>query len=523
MKLKLYLLLITFLLIISCSDDKEIVPNLPPNNFILVNLPNNSTDIKLSPTLSWGRANDPEGEKVTYSVLLDYESDNLNKILISDISETSFSITETLDYNRKYYWQVIAKDERGNITKSEVYNFTTRNNLPPSSFVLNEIKNNESNVILKPNFSWEKSIDPDNDNITYTVLLDKGNENPTSVISSNLTTNSFQIIDDLDFNTIYSWKVIASDQNGNTTESNIFSFRTRNFIGKVVTQNAEFSTRTEHSVVKFNQKFWVIGGYHASNNSVNGGLLNDVWSSSDGVNWNLEVANNMNSSFSPRTNHTSVVFNNKVWIIGGGGINSILNDVWSSSDGINWNLETNNATFPARQGHTTVVFNNKIWIIGGKNNNSEFNDIWSSSDGLNWNLETNNAAFVARFEHTSIIFKNKIWVIGGINSNQGNGLGDLNDVWSSSDGINWKIENINSNFSPRHGHSSTVFKNRMWVISGSLNNDFWSSKDGIIWEKETEITNFNGRGNHANIVYDNKLWILGGWEGSLLNDIWHIY
>src|SRR3989337_1192560 len=42
-----------------------------------------------------------------------------------------------------------------------------------------------------------------------------------------------------------------------------------------------------------------------------------------------------------------------------------LNDVYSSSDGITWVLETTVNPFTARYGHSAVVFNSKLWVIGG--------------------------------------------------------------------------------------------------------------------------------------------------------------
>jgi N-acetylneuraminic acid mutarotase len=87
---------------------------------------------------------------------------------------------------------------------------------------------------------------------------------------------------------------------------------------------------------------------------------------------------------------------------------------------------------PPRSSAESVYFNGKIWILGGHSTGGQnLNDVWSSSDGINWTQVTANAPWSARLEHTSIVFNNKIWVIGGMDDNSGL----LNDVWSSSDGI----------------------------------------------------------------------------------------
>src|SRR5262249_39588896 len=71
--------------------------------------------------------------------------------------------------------------------------------------------------------------------------------------------------------------------------------------------------------------------------------------------------------FSPRWDHTSVVFDNKMWVIAGYDDAPEINlrDVWSSSDGQAWTLVKAEAAFGPRLDHTTVVFNNKMWVIGG--------------------------------------------------------------------------------------------------------------------------------------------------------------
>jgi hypothetical protein len=53
------------------------------------------------------------------------------------------------------------------------------------------------------------------------------------------------------------------------------------------------------------------------------------------------------------------------------------NDIWSSSDGANWSLETNNATFSERSDFGLVNYNSKIWIIGGYKTPTFYNDIFT--------------------------------------------------------------------------------------------------------------------------------------------------
>ena len=76
----------------------------------------------------------------------------------------------------------------------------------------------------------------------------------------------------------------------------------------------------------------------------------------------------------------------------------------------NWTRTTGNASWTRRYSFPSVVFDNKIWVMGG-----DHNDVWYSSDGVNWVQATSSAPWSARRGHTSVVFDNKIWVIGGEN------------------------------------------------------------------------------------------------------------
>lgn len=392
-------------------------------------------------------------------------------------------------------------------------------NKPPTDFSLIEVGNGEEGVNLSSvDLKWEESIDPEGKEIKYNLYLDKGSSEPTNLIASSLSSNSYQL-DNLEYYTNYSWKVLAQDIVGNKTSSEIFSFLTKERFGENVLENAPFEERNSFAMVNFNQRMWIIDGIQQS----------DIWSSLDGINWE----NKENNSFPGRLAHSAVVFKNKIWIIGGVGFDEstfqdiVYNDVWSSSDGINWEKAIDHANFTPRYSHTTVVFKDKIWLIGGEDGDSEFNDVWSSSDGINWVKETENGNFLPRFSHSSFVFQDKIWIIGGVNSEQGAGEGFLNDVWSSLDGKNWNEVIHNAPFSNRFGHTSKIYNEKIILVGGrpeesAFTNDIWVSSDGLNWIQQAENSNFPGRRNHSSLVFNDKLWIIGGTNVSDLNDIWYL-
>ncbi len=276
---------------------------------------------------------------------------------------------------------------------------------------------------------------------------------------------------------------------------------------------APWSARSEFPSVVFNNKVWVLGG------SSGGNVYNDVWSSSDGINWTQETAS---AAWAGRSGHTAVVFNNKIWVIGGekGFVDNyaVLGDVWSSSDGVNWTQETASPAWGTRVLHSSVVFNNKMWVIGGYVDHDRRNDIWSSSDGVNWTQETAHAAFPGRIRSSATVLNNKVWVLGG-------DLGSTvtNDVWSSSDGVNWTQATAGAAWGERNGHRAEAFNGKLWVMGGSdftsydSKSDVWSSSDGVNWTQAAARA-WPARDIFASAVFNSQLVVMGGHGGG--NDVW---
>ena len=283
------------------------------------------------------------------------------------------------------------------------------------------------------------------------------------------------------------------------------------------TADAAWSVRSFHSSVVFDDKIWVLGG------KTNNGNEDDAWYSADGIHWSEATAN---AAWSARRAHSSVVFDNKIWVLGGSTIDSgniHKNDVWYSADGINWIEATIAAAWSARRAHSSVVFDDKIWVMGG-NAGGVKNDVWYSADGINWDYATTDAAWSARRVHSSVVFDDKIWVLGGWDGNF------KNDVWYSADGINWIEATENAAWSARSRHSSVVFDDKIWVLGGwdrnSNNNDVWYSADGINWVEVTTTADWSARETHSSVVFDDKIWVLGGGidGGTVLNnDVYFAY
>ncbi len=143
----------------------------------------------------------------------------------------------------------------------------------------------------------------------------------------------------------------------------------------------------------------------------------------------ISLNTNPRDSSSVNIGHSSVVYDDKMWVMAGDS-DDYKNDIWYSADGTTWTQATSSASFSARAYHSSVVYDNKMWVIEGfyYNSASFKNDVWYSTDGATWTQATSSASFSARQFHSTIVFDNKMWIIGGFD-----GSGNRkNDIWYSN-------------------------------------------------------------------------------------------
>ena len=190
-------------------------------------------------------------------------------------------------------------------------------------------------------------------------------------------------------------------------------------------------------------------------------------------------------------------FTNSLYVTGGTTGAAYLNNTWNTSDGITWTQLDTSSEYPARACAASVVFLNKMWLIGGEDGggvSNYYTDVWNSTNGSTWQLANSTAFDAGRACGAAVVYGNYIYYTGGYNPS----AGWLNETWRSSNGIVW--ERINSTvpgtslsdagWPVRYKHSMVVLDGKMWVISGSdaggTRTDAWYSTDGITWTKATD-------------------------------------
>lgn len=262
--------------------------------------------------------------------------------------------------------------------------------------------------------------------------------------------------------------------NSNTKSSKFINSTTNEILYSIdglkwdsITNPIPWEPRHSAGYLVFKDKIWILGGdaiqYH---------YQNDIWNSSDGKNW-TKVADSI--PWGNRVLYYSAVFKGRIWVIGGQSLNDFIakpnrafnekdvyfNDIWSSEDGIKWQKMSDSSGFTPRCTIVgNIVFNNKLWMIGGGYYQKEWhNDVCVSDDGVKWTVIAK-APWEGRIYNNTFVFDNKMWVFGGHN-----GKKNLNDCWYSEDGINWH-ELKNMNIEPRHAASVAEFKNHLYIVGG---------------------------------------------------------
>ena len=284
--------------------------------------------------------------------------------------------------------------------------------------------------------------------------------------------------------------------------------------------------RLSSATCVFNNRMWIIGG--------NGNYSNSIWSSQDGQTWAVNAGG---QPWGQRKGGQVVVFNNKMWFMGGvnEATSTAYNDVWSTPDGQNWTQVTASAPWSARYWFNAIANNGGIYVSMGQTTGSVLNnEVWFTSDGVNWVLLTSATTtpatpWSARIGAGMTWFNGNIYVYGG-----NNGSTNLNDCYSSPDGINWTLVNASVAWSARSFFATCVYNNKLWILGGvspGYTADVYSSSDGNTWSLVTTTPGFSARENAQALVFPapfsastNRffdIWLLGGYNGSPINDVWY--
>ncbi len=338
------------------------------------------------------------------------------------------------------------------------------------------------------------------------------------------------------------------------------------------TKKAEWKNRFDHAAVAYDGKMWIFGGYNPGEVR-NDTYYEDVWNSEDGITWTLVTEN---APWHGRRGHTVNVFDNgngeAMYLVGGfevdeeTGYRQYTNDVWRSNNGVNW-VQLKDRTYPAldslydwfpRMNHVTVSATHNdtsyLYIIGGatqlENHDGRyameyFNDVWRSTDGIEWSRVWNND-YGMRASHAGAVdpATGKIYIQGGqhgpmfdAENNASHPSEDWQWLWTSVDGVNWIAENDITDFAQdrfwRMEHEMEFFNNTLWTFSGRgtslMHYGFTYEREYSTWRYDEGLFSMDSNGSaikprhsYATVIFQNKIWFLGGFTSNngQNNDVW---
>lgn len=390
------------------------------------------------------------------------------------------------------------------------------------SFQIDEVQQKVFNADSLPFGTDVSSLTAEFSAVPFSKVMVGGVEQQSGVTVNNFTSP-------------VTYTVIA--ENGSNTraysvEVNVAKTDPKTISWQQITADAGWGSFHSTVVAAMGDKFYMFGGTMGAFGAFS--FTSNV--SDDGVAWTRTRAVDNNEDSVPRVEHPALLtFNNKLWLLGGHrpGVgfefDDVTNKVWSSADGIHWTADQpDNADdrWEKRERIGAVVFNNKLWVIGGNNypafGNTDspgaaFNDVWSSTDGTSWTQVTANAAFIARTSPAVFVYDNKMWIAGG----KDNGGNYLNEVWNSSDGSNWTQVSVNTPFTERVAPQVVIHNDQMILVGGEdadgALKDMWvSENNGVDWTKVESgnvmalPNNFKARKDFSMFVKDGSIYIMGG-------------
>lgn len=264
------------------------------------------------------------------------------------------------------------------------------------------------------------------------------------------------------------------------------------------------------------------------------------------------------SSFSPREDFATVVYDDCIWVMGGydrsarGSDDSYREDVYKSSDGEHWDLVTADAPWKGRRALAATVFEDHIYISGGFSVDGETgerayaNDLWRTQDGIAWEEVTSEGPWTARMNHAMLSTDTALYIFGGF-CQDGSGPRYFDDMWKLGTGeTEWtELTDVDEGTSVPYGARAAfaygkagdyfylqggAFAGMTQASAGVVDEsvDAWAAlwrfdpekegNDTIGWEStwKVPLESSHTRSEHALVCYDDKLMLFSGKANSSL-------
>jgi hypothetical protein len=184
----------------------------PVGTITLLTPQNNSTNISVTPNLSWNTK--PNSQSYTVQV----STDEFSTFIVNEVlTDTAFTTTE-LSYLTQYQWRVRGTNTSGDGEWS-TFTFTTR--MGPVGIVILESPQNYSVIEeLTPLLSWNKEFNSQ----SYTVQVSTNNF--STFVVNNVVTDTTFTTPKLTYSTQFQWRVRGTNTSGDGEWSPVWNFLT---------------------------------------------------------------------------------------------------------------------------------------------------------------------------------------------------------------------------------------------------------------------------------------------------------
>ena len=218
-----------FIIFLSCSGSSDPKPPTQVTLSLPANNQNCNSGTPISSTQSSVEFSWNEGSgATTYSLNIKNLQTNA-EIIRSGITSNTTSVDLNKGFAYEWYVTSVSEDYPDDQPISSKWRFYLKNdgeqNSAPFPAELINPKSGEVIELTTGVFEMQWSgTDPDGDDLTYTLYVDKiDGKQTTPQDFNNIMSTSKQV--QLDTNSIYYWRVKSHDSNGNSTYSQIRSFR----------------------------------------------------------------------------------------------------------------------------------------------------------------------------------------------------------------------------------------------------------------------------------------------------------
>jgi hypothetical protein len=276
-----------------------------------------------------------------------------------------------------------------------------------------------------------------------------------------------------------------------------------------IDNNSSWQRRDGAGLLLLNGELFLLGGW------LWGPASSEVWKTRDLVHWEYLG----DAPWPPRHGAGWLVHRERLYVVGG----DWLRDTWSSADGIRWVLHTADAPFGTLYTPNVVSFSGKILLYGGQGGTEGVNSVWESVDGAQWRLLQGNAPWTGRgLVHGGAVHEGRIFLVGGGVKAVPPGLDfaetkeEFSDIWSTADGVDWRLEAETLGFAPRTHFSLAMSPFGCYVSDGSVgtqaavSSDLFHASDCVHFAPVPDFPPLKRRHASSLTYFNGSIVILGG-------------